>query len=279
MCAQSQSLVARLLNVLLQNGGYVVQLVESYFDESGSHDGSPVLCVAGYIIDKDECVQLDSKWKQVLDKYNLPYFRMSCCAHGVEPFDALDKTQRIAAETEMITIMRQHIAYGIAITVQPKSFYALIPKNENWNDPYTMCAHTCLIAVRDWANMNQFSGKIAYFFESGHRSQSSANAIMNHVFTDPGLKESYRYSSHSFADKKDVRPLQAADLIAWQWFTDEKRRMTKRADRPRADCHELMRGESGATSKYHMLHLGPEHLREMARTIMRREYPLTYPGV
>lgn len=278
MCVKSQSQVSRLLNILLQNGGYAVQFVETYFDESGSHNGSPVLCVAGYIIEKDACVQLDQEWKRVLDEYELPYFRMSSCAHGTKPFDVLSPEQRIAVEKEMIAIMRQHITYGIAVTVQPWSFEALIPKNQNWDDPYTMCAHTCLLAVRNWANQNQYNGKIAYFFESGHRSQSSANSIMDHVFNDPGLRALYRYSSHTFADKKDVRPLQAADLIAWQWFTDEKLRLTKRADHPRADCYELMRGEDGATSKYHVLHLNPEKLRGMAKEIMRREYPLTFPG-
>jgi len=133
----SQSLIARLLDILLQNGGYAVQMVEAYFDESGSHENSPVLCVAGYIIEKDACIQLDAEWKRVLDSYGLPYFRMSSCAHGTKPLDALSSEQRIAVEKEVIAIMRQHVAYGIAVTVQPKSFYALIPKNENWGDPYT----------------------------------------------------------------------------------------------------------------------------------------------
>ena len=278
MVCSSQSLIARLLDILLQNGGYAVQMVEAYFDESGSHENSPVLCVAGYIIEKDACIQLDAEWKRVLDSYGLPYFRMSSCAHGTKPLDALSSEQRIAVEKEVIAIMRQHVAYGIAVTVQPKSFYALIPKNENWGDPYTLCVHTCLIAVRDWIRKTQYNGKIAYFFESGHCNQPQANRIMNDVFGNPKLRDSYHYSSHTFADKQEVRPLQAADMIAWQWFTDEKRRMTKRSDRPRHDCHELMRGENGENSKYHMLHFDPQKLTTAARAIMQHEYPLTFPG-
>src|SRR5438445_8291745 len=91
-----QSVIASLLDVLLRNGGYTVQLVEALFDEAGSHaffdesgsdDGSPVLCVAGFIIEKEKCKQMDDDWVGTLKKYNLPYFRMSPWAQGTEPFD------------------------------------------------------------------------------------------------------------------------------------------------------------------------------------------------
>ena len=40
-------------------------LFEAHFDESGSHDGPPVLCVAGYLYDKEAALDLDSEWKAV----------------------------------------------------------------------------------------------------------------------------------------------------------------------------------------------------------------------
>lgn len=63
-----------------------MQPVEAYFDESGSHANSPVLCVAGYIIERDARIKLDAEWATVLQHFNLPFFRMSACAHGTEPF-------------------------------------------------------------------------------------------------------------------------------------------------------------------------------------------------
>lgn len=90
-----------------------MQLVEAYFDESGSDDGSEVLCVAGYIFEKDARVELDSRWQEVLKNYGLPFFRMSACAHGVEPFDALTLNQRIEVEKEMIALIKKYSAYGV----------------------------------------------------------------------------------------------------------------------------------------------------------------------
>ncbi len=271
--------LARLLDIVLPSGGYVVQMVEAYFDESGGDKGSPVLCVAGYIIEKDACVKLDSEWADVLNNFNLPFFRMSACAHGIEPFDKLTMPERIEVEKQCIAIIRRNISYGIAVTVEPKVFDAVMPKSEEIGSAYSYCAHTCLTAVKSWAKETNYSGKIAYFFESGHGSQSEANRIMNRIFNMPELKESHRYASHTFADKKEVRALQAADLIAWQWFTDHKRRMQRPLSSPRKDCAALMLSGDLAPSKFHVLHHEEHMLRKIAEVVLRGKNPLTFPGL
>lgn len=235
-----------------------------------------MLCVAGFIAEKDACVQMDADWAAALEKFDLPYFRMSACAHGTEPFDHLSMDQRIQVEKEMIAIIKRSISYGIAITVEPEKYEAIMPEHPELGTAYSFCAHSCLVAVRGWADENSYQGKVAYFFESGHPSQPEANEIMNDIFRNPDLNKSYRYVSHAFADKREVRPLQAADMIAWQWFTDHKRRTVGKALRPRLDCMELMLSDDGS-SKYHMLHYDEVMLRAMAGKILRGRYPLTYP--
>ena len=82
--------------------------LECYFDESGTEAGSSVLCVAGYLFDKEECKQLDLKWKAVLDQYKLPFFRMSACAHTQKPFKHLSRDECIEAEKAMIGPINQY---------------------------------------------------------------------------------------------------------------------------------------------------------------------------
>jgi hypothetical protein len=271
-------ILARLLDILLPSGGYTVQLIEAYFDESGSHEGSPVLCVAGYIIEKDACVKLDSDWAEVLEKFKLPFFRMSSCAHGTKPFDVLAKPERIEVEKQLIAITRQSISYGIAITVEPKTFEKIIPASPEIGSAYSVLAHACLTAVKSWANETQYAGDIAYFFESGHKSQSEANAIMERLFRIPKLRADHRYASHTFADKQKVRALQAADFIAWQWFTDHKRRMERKKLQARRDCYELMKPRDDGTPLFHALHYEEHMLRKIAGVVLRGKYPLTFIG-
>lgn len=48
-----------------------MNFVEAYFDESGSHKGSPVLCVAGYLIESESAKLLSKEWAEVLGSKGL----------------------------------------------------------------------------------------------------------------------------------------------------------------------------------------------------------------
>ena len=60
-------------------------LMEAYFDESGTHEGSPFVCVAGYLFEKGNAAALNADWRAMLKGNDLPFFRMSDCAHTIRP--------------------------------------------------------------------------------------------------------------------------------------------------------------------------------------------------
>ena len=197
---------------------HAMALFEAYFDESGSHDGSSVLCLAGYLFDEVASLQLDGEWKTVLDDYSLPFFRMSACAHGTYPFESLSMQQRIDCETRLIHIIKRHMRLGVTVTVNEAEYSEWSAPEHIFGSAYTWCCYMCLVGIGNWIKRANFQGEMAYFFEAGHRNQSEANAVMAGISNTPGLN----YHSHSFI-QKDVRPLQAADLLAWQAATQRKR--------------------------------------------------------
>jgi len=276
--AVGSGVVGRLLDVVLPAGGYVVQLVEAYFDESGSHEGSPVLCVAGYTIEKDACVRLDAQWGLMLEEFKLPFFRMSACAHGTKPFDVLSKDERIDVATKAIELIRREISLGVAVTVEPTVYEKIIPALSEFGSAYSFCAHACLAGVKVWAKQSNYNGDIAYFFESGHKSQAEANGIMDNIFRIPELRRQHRYVAHSFVDKVKVRPVQAADLIAWHWHKDHKRRTENLRPVPRLDTAALFAEAPSGKPTYRALHWEEFMLDSMADNALRRRYPMTYVG-
>jgi len=265
-------MLKRLLDILLPQGGHVVQLVEAYFDESGTHDDSPVLCVAGYIFEKGSCVMFDKEWSNVLNKFNLPYFRMSACAHHSEPFNKLTNDQCDQVARNMISIIKKWASKGIAITVEQKIYDKIVPTSPNLGSAYSCCMHQCLIAVRSWADENRYTGKIAYFFETGHKSHSETDQIITKLFNESALNYSLRYAGHSFIPKKDANGIQAADLVAWQWFTDRKR--IREGLPHRKDCIALM---FDGKPPHNVYHFEEPHLRAISDPVYRNKYPLTYP--
>jgi hypothetical protein len=247
-----------------------MSMIEAYFDESGTHRGSAIIGVAGYIFEKENSIQFDREWRAVLDEYCLPFFRMSACAHGVEPFDKLSMPERIDVEKKMIAITNKWMSHGMAITVHPDMYIRVMPMEKELGDSsYSFCARFCLTGARRCMDEKKLEGDCAYFFESGHRSQSEANAIMDRLYKNPTIRKTHHYSSHTFIEKSKATPLQAADLLAWQWYADIKRRARGEKSR-RLDAKALFEGERH--NDYSILHCDELMLRELAARSRRRHY-------
>lgn len=247
----SQQHTGRLLEILLPAGG-VVAVMEAYFDESGTHEGSPVMSIAGYLFDKDQCDRFKDSWAETLNRYGLSYFRMSECAHGTGEFSKLSKEQRIACEKSMITHIKTRMTLGFAVSMSQAEFSRMAPPHyvDVFGDAYAACVFLAMASVGLWARKRNYSGDIAYFFESGHSQQKDAEKRMWLVKDMADRRQEFRYKSHTFADKRLVLPLQAADLLAWQWrkgFIDmfgPKRRL------PRLDLYELVKGSAYETRHF-----------------------------
>lgn len=234
---------ARLLEILAPEPSAIVVMIEAYFDESGTHGGSPAMCVAGYIYDRKNSVQIDKKWKAVLDKYNLPYFHMVDCAHGNRPFNRLTKEECINAAKDMIGIINEHASFGQYALVVKSIFDDKMHPHNPWKSAYTWCCYMALQGVGEWCDRVNYQGKVAYFFESGHRFQAQANNLLDAISRSEAFRQRFRYGSHTFADKKCLRPLQSADMLAWHAVNNVKRAL--RGEHTfRKDFAELIKKET-----------------------------------
>lgn len=250
---------ARLLEIMLPGGGHLMALIEAYFDESGSHRGAHVICVAGYVFEKDGAIALTHEWRDVLHYYELPYFRMSDCAHGNGPFAKLSKSERVAVQTAMIGIIKRHTIQGIAATLNKDEFLQCMPQHPLLVG-YSFTIQVILAGLRGWIRHNEERGApiehVSYFFEAGHASRGQANRIMDLLFSNAGAKAALRYSGHAFVEKEKTPCVQAADLLAWQWYTDKRHELEGKPRRK--DCESLLQHHHNA------VHLTPEAMTKLA---------------
>lgn len=246
----------RFLDVMLPRGGYSMTQVEAYFDESGSHRQAPVLCVAGYVMEKDAAIQLSREWQAVLSARTLPYFRMSQCAHGNGPFKSLSQSARSQTVLRLIQIIEQYTEQGLAVTVNEEKFNHLLPRRGLIGSSYSFAVHLLLAGVRSWIASHPAVSSAAYFFEAGHRSQAESNDVLSLIFKQPALQEASRYSGHAFVKKEETPAVQAADLLAWQWYTDKRHELEGRPRR--RDCSRLLQHAHKA------VHIGEDRLIEIA---------------
>jgi hypothetical protein len=250
----------RMVDIMLPHGGYVAIQIETYFDESGSHDGSRVLCVAGYVFEKTQAIRFTRKWKKVLSRFGLPYFHMVDCAHGNGVFANLKPSQRVAVEKAMIKLIQENVRQGLAVTIDAKEFKEVMPYHPSIGTPYSFCCHLIIAGVAGVIDANPSIGKCGYFFEAGHQSMSEANRIMTELFAHPEAKSRQRYAGHAFVSKEDAPAVQAADLLAWQWYKDRNRQLDGRPRRK--DCAALLKGQHT-----NAIHLDRDRIAELANTL------------
>lgn len=243
----------RLLEITLPRGGTAVAMIEAYFDESGSHDDSPLLCVAGYVLTDERARRLSNEWNEVLKDFALPYFRMSQCAHGKGPFEQLRRGQCIDVSSRMIAAIRRNVTCGFAVTLIPTQFETILRGLLAWS-AYSFCAHGVLSGVQSLLEDSHYKGDVSFFFESGHRDAREADSLMRELEKLPSLN--YGSYSHTFVPKAKAIPLQAADLLAWQWFTDKKHQLA--GAQRRKDCANLL------SAPHNVLHVGEEELKRFA---------------
>lgn len=246
----------RLVEVVLPRGGFLVPVVEAYFDESGSHHGAPVLCMAGYIIGRGQAKLLTKEWSAVLKAKSLTHFHMTDCAHGNGEFANLSKIERVEVARKLIEIIKMRTLAGRGATIVDAEYSSLMPYHPNLGSAYNLLLWCSLFGVKQWANETSFSGNVAYFFEAGHRSQSEANRILNLSFRNVDTQNELYYISHTFINKAVSPVIQAADLFAWQLYTERRHILEGRPRRK--DFENLV-----SNGRHVAMHIGPDRIQEL----------------
>ena len=234
---------SQILMALLPRGGHVVSLVEFYADESyGGDEATGPLCLAAYLYEREEAISANKEWEEVLNDPDLPhalqFFRMSDCAHAMGVFRGLDDhCDRIARK--MISIARERSMIGFAATIDQEAYKEIVQNSTGYPNPYTFLVRMCLGFVKNRIAQSDQEIRVNYMFEAGHKHRSDADRIMGEIANNSRRMTDYRYAGHSFINKTDVPIVQSADLLAWQTFTDFKRR--ERGEGPRRDYQALIR--------------------------------------
>jgi len=190
-------------------------------DESGTHQGSPVMSMAGYIFSKEQAHRFSRDWGKDLRRFGLPFAHMTDCALGKGNYKNMSMIERVASEKALIAHTRHRSLFGIAVAIYLNRYNKLFGQGRFDHNPYTFCLGLCVTAINRWAETTRYKGRFAYIFESGHEAAAEAHGVMRGFQQHPNGKY---YSSHSFVKKEDAMPLQAADMLSWQYAHFIKRR-------------------------------------------------------
>ena len=202
------------------NLGLVIVL-NGYFDDSGSHEGAELTCMAGYVFEPDKAIDFEKAWLPILQSAHVEYFRSYECWNRLKQFSKFGIAERDAMFGDLARLTATYALQSFVASLKQSDYEKLLehsPKMKTFiGGPFSVALIAILDLVGQWANATKYSGDIAYWFESSNPHQEEAGNFCAMISNNPELKSRYRMGGYGFYDKRKVVQLHTADLFAWEW--------------------------------------------------------------
>ncbi len=140
---------------------------------------------------------------------------MTDCVHGAGEYRKLSKDQRILSEKLLIRNIRKRSVVGFSLAIDQRVFDQVMEGVPFAHSAYTLLVLLAVLKFRDFLDRSGVDCQATYYFEAGHAKAKEANLFMEGI-PRLGFSRYFFYLGHSFAEKQNQLPLQAADMLAWQ---------------------------------------------------------------
>jgi hypothetical protein len=225
-----------------------------FMDETGhSKDQSQRFNgMAGLIAPCDHWEQFEKKWKATLSskEFKIPYFHMNEFEHSERArpkdkniFKGWDARKKHKLFDKLFKHMETSHAYPVGASLCMEDFRALTPAQQAmFNDPYYMGFSSMLAYVSGFLDRTDAapSERAAIVFDNQVEFKKRAEEFWEKAYSE----ESYikrRIDPPGFRDMRDMVPLQAADIVAYEMYKEHDRRRYRPLDAPREGYQRLER--------------------------------------
>lgn len=176
-------------------------MIEAYLDESGTHTGSPLVVVAGWVGSREA-------WKSFIEEWNIHLTNA-----GISCFHATNPECESLKGLLTLTILKTDL-YGVAWSVNPVDFKKNVSDKfmSRFGNAYSTCAFLCAGLISGLAKRDGY-GHVALVYEAGQPNADFIHKTITAMITEP---EDHRLDSITFMNKKSpgAIPLQAADFLS-----------------------------------------------------------------
>lgn len=209
--------------------------VWGHFDASGTHKNldrlgrpSPAVAVSGYLATPKQWKYFDEEWRIVLDYAGIPFFHMTEFVARVGFYEGWTEEKRKLVIEALIAVINRNVLYGIGALVLLEDYKEVVATQRHWQvlgQPYTFCSKMCFYAAAMWADKYGYKDSIRYIFDQGDEHKHEVLTAHTAACGDEETSAFYRFGHGSLTfDRKDkVRPIQAADILAYEMYREMQR--------------------------------------------------------
>jgi hypothetical protein len=181
-----------------------------YFDDSGHPDDQPAVIIAGFVASKDQWLAFDDEWNELLAVHGIPFFHMAQFEQGHGVYGRWNDKKKRKFLDKAVTIISTNVDRPFTQLVDMNDYRKineLYPFEECFGAPYAFSGWLIYSQLEVW-RVHKNKPKIMAFFENGSKHKGDFQQIA----AREGIPEP------NFLEKMDATPLQAADMLAWEYL-------------------------------------------------------------
>jgi hypothetical protein len=194
-------------------------LLRAYFDDSGTHAGSPIVMIAGYVATEQAWDSVQQAWKRVLDEFaskGVTWFHMSEFQGGHGQFAGLDEPLRKYLINQLSGILETADVQAIWAGVNAEEWDELTTPRflQKYPKPYHLCFDEVVSQLWRWSRHHAEGTPVPIIFAAQNEYQGHIEEIYTAWRKHPRAGEFLGQLSYGFP--KQVIPLQTADMLAYE---------------------------------------------------------------
>lgn len=208
----SASYVWELSRTLLCDEDGFVAVLRVCMDESGIHQGSPVLTVGASWAKPTTWKKWTKDWN--LAKKPIGVHHSTDCHNRVGEWDGWSRPQRDAYVKRILPVIAEHKINGRVAGLHLLSYQRSIAHRPDvaaaFGHPYRVCVQWIMTDICEMA-INSGVGRVAFVHETNDYQHNALDALKWVKSRFPQMKLSI-----GFSPKADYVPLQCADVVAFE---------------------------------------------------------------
>ncbi|MGH9326519.1 MAG: DUF3800 domain-containing protein [Terriglobia bacterium] len=224
-------------------------MFRAYFDDSGTDDKSDTAVAAYYVSTKRGWDEFVTEWDRARWQEGFNYFHMAefvaPASQNHKPYSDWDSIKKKHVYERLAKVINDNKRIGIAIAV-PKENWDKNPQRIRLHfgtEHYSFAVRLCMMQVAKWRKASRIVLPVQYVFDwemNTSRKRKEIDVIFD-IFRNPAnsaLAEVYGVEpdGYSFQHKDKFKPLQAADVLAWQ-MRSHMRKIWPRSEDDLSLCH------------------------------------------
>jgi hypothetical protein len=194
-------------------------VLTAYFDESGTHAGSPLSGMAGFLGDARQWRKFEKRAGKLFDRFKVDIFHTIDVRRGDKDFAGWKVDRKIEFLDEFHHIVNETLESGVASFLKEddyKHYCGLAwPKRARREPKYTILLRACLAEAIDFVSHIPMGlePRLNVVLEDGHKNAGDAVRMYKWVQELSGQHRAL--AALAFQNKRDCLPLAAADLFAY----------------------------------------------------------------